>query len=142
MSPILTASHLTKLFGNFAAVDDISFELGQGEILGLLGVNGAGKTTTIQMLLGILSVTRGSIEYFGKPFQGYREEILEKVKEQMGKENISVTVDQSKIRPNDPMDIYGSADRLARDTGWTPTVSLDQTIEDALATTAGLRTLV
>ncbi|OGN06958.1 MAG: hypothetical protein A3B86_03345 [Candidatus Yanofskybacteria bacterium RIFCSPHIGHO2_02_FULL_38_22b] len=76
---ILKASHLTKRFGSFVAVDDISFELGEGEIMGLLGVNGAGKTTTIQMLLGILSETHGSIEYFGKSFKKYRGEILEKV---------------------------------------------------------------
>lgn len=79
MSSVLTASNLTKRFGNYVAVDDISFELREGEILGLLGVNGAGKTTTIQMLLGILSATNGSINYFGKSFEKYREEILEKV---------------------------------------------------------------
>lgn len=70
------------------------------------------------------------------------EEILAKIQEKMGKEHITVQVDQTKIRPNDPMDIYGSADRLAKDTEWVPDVSLDQTIEDALAATAGLPTLV
>ena len=50
----------------FVAVDNISFNLQQGEILGFLGPNGAGKTTTIQMLLNLLTPTTGTIKYFGK----------------------------------------------------------------------------
>jgi len=75
----LKVQNLTKQFGKFKAVDTISFDLKKGEILGLLGPNGAGKTTTIQMLLGVLSPTSGSISYFGKDFNKNREEILEKV---------------------------------------------------------------
>ncbi len=78
-TPILEARALTKRFGDFTAVDDVSFVLHEGEILGLLGQNGAGKTTTIQMLLGILTPTSGEISCFGKPFAGHREEILEQV---------------------------------------------------------------
>ncbi len=63
----------------FIAVNNISFELKEGEMLGFLGPNGAGKTTTIQMLLGILTPTKGEISYFGKNFQKNREEILEQV---------------------------------------------------------------
>lgn len=81
---VLTVQNLTKLFGKapkkvFTAVDHISFELRKGEILGLLGPNGAGKTTTIQMLLGVLTPSSGSIFYFGKDFTRNREDILEKV---------------------------------------------------------------
>lgn len=76
---ILAVSNLTKKFKDFLAVDDISFDLKEGEILGLLGPNGAGKTTTIQMLLGILTPTSGSVQYFGKDLKKHREEILEKV---------------------------------------------------------------
>lgn len=76
---ILKASSLTKKFKDFLAVDDISFDLKEGEILGLLGPNGAGKTTTIQMLLGILNPTEGNVMYFGKDLKKHREEILEKV---------------------------------------------------------------
>jgi len=61
------------------AVDDVSFSLREGEILGLLGPNGAGKTTTIQMLLGVLTPTAGKINYFGKSFVDNHEEILEQV---------------------------------------------------------------
>jgi ABC-2 type transport system ATP-binding protein len=80
---ILTVSNLVKRFGptsnEFTAVDDISFDLKEGEILGLLGPNGAGKTTTIQMLLGVLTPTHGTISYFDKDFISNREEILENV---------------------------------------------------------------
>ncbi len=76
---VLSVSHLTKKFGSFTAVDDVSFELKEGEILGLLGPNGAGKTTTIQMLLGVLTPTAGEVSYFGKPLKENREDILEKV---------------------------------------------------------------
>lgn len=76
---ILEAKNLTKKFGNFTAVDDISFSLKEGEILGLLGPNGAGKTTTIHMLLGVMDPTGGEIRYFGKTFQKNKEEILKKI---------------------------------------------------------------
>ncbi|QQG44748.1 MAG: ABC transporter ATP-binding protein [Candidatus Roizmanbacteria bacterium] len=76
---ILEVHNLTKNFGNFTAVDNISFSLREGEILGILGQNGAGKTTTIQMLLGVLRPSSGTINYFGKDLQNNREEILEEV---------------------------------------------------------------
>ena len=76
---ILEVKNLTKKFGTFTAVNDTSFYLQEGEILGLLGRNGAGKTTTIQMLLGIMDSTQGDIHYFGKPFKKHREEILKQV---------------------------------------------------------------
>lgn len=76
---ILEVKNLTKQFGNFSAVENISFSLKEGEILGVLGPNGAGKTTTIQMLLGVLTPTSGSIHYFGKELKKHRGEILEQV---------------------------------------------------------------
>src|SRR3989344_3033352 len=76
---VLEVKNLTKKFGNFTAVDNISFSLKEGEILGLLGPNGAGKTTTIQMLLGVLTPTSGDIKYFDKKLTENREEILEQV---------------------------------------------------------------
>jgi len=76
---ILVAKNLSKQFGSFKAVDRVSFSLREGEILGLLGPNGAGKTTTIQMLLGVLTPTKGEVFYFGKNLRANREEILEEV---------------------------------------------------------------
>ncbi|MFA9289152.1 MAG: ABC transporter ATP-binding protein [Weeksellaceae bacterium] len=76
---ILSVKSLLKRFKDFTAVNNVSFELGEAEILGFLGSNGAGKTTTIQMLMGILTPTSGSVSYFGKNLVTHREEILEKV---------------------------------------------------------------
>lgn len=57
--PILHAQNLTRTFGDFVAVDDVSFALQPGEIVGFLGPNGAGKTTTIKMLTGLQEPTNG-----------------------------------------------------------------------------------
>lgn len=77
--PILEVEQLTKHYGDFAAVDRISFAIHEGQIVGLLGPNGAGKTTTIQMLLSLLTPTEGRIQVFGRELWDHREEILEKV---------------------------------------------------------------
>lgn len=77
--PVLSVKGLTKHYGNFIAVNDIDFELKEGEVIGLLGPNGAGKSTTIQMLLGLLTPSAGRIEYFGKDFAASQQEILSKI---------------------------------------------------------------
>jgi ABC-2 type transport system ATP-binding protein len=59
VAPAIEVQHLTKRFGNFVAVDDISFGVRPGEVFGWLGPNGAGKTTTIRILLGLLKPTSG-----------------------------------------------------------------------------------
>jgi ABC-2 type transport system ATP-binding protein len=64
---MLKVEHVTKYYGNFKAVDDLSFEVKEGEIFGLLGVNGAGKTTTFRMIMGLLEPNSGSITLNGKP---------------------------------------------------------------------------
>lgn len=79
MDNVLEVKNLSKKFGKLTAVNDISFSIRDGEILGLLGPNGAGKTTTIQMLLGVMDPTEGSIQYFGKDFNKDKEEILKKI---------------------------------------------------------------
>lgn len=79
MENILEVKNLKKTFGSFTAVNDISFTLKEGEILGFLGVNGAGKTTTIQMLLGLLTPTEGSIHYFKKDLLVHKSDIMERV---------------------------------------------------------------
>jgi ABC-2 type transport system ATP-binding protein len=61
---------------DFVAVNDISFDIGAGEVVGILGSNGAGKTTTLHMLLQILNPTSGSISYFGKDLIRYRREVM------------------------------------------------------------------
>lgn len=64
---MLKVDHVTKYYGDFLAVDDLSFSVNPGEIFGLLGVNGAGKTTTFRMIMGLLDKTKGSITLDGKP---------------------------------------------------------------------------
>jgi ABC-2 type transport system ATP-binding protein len=78
-SPVLQVLNLSKRFGDFTAVNDITFAIKPGEILGLLGPNGAGKTTTIQMLLGLVTPTAGSIQMFGLDLSTHREAILQQV---------------------------------------------------------------
>jgi lipooligosaccharide transport system ATP-binding protein len=65
MSSVLSATDLTKRFGSFAAVDGISFAVGQGQCFGFLGPNGAGKTTTMRMVTNHLPVTEGSLSVLG-----------------------------------------------------------------------------
>jgi len=66
-TPAIVARGLTKRFGDFTAVSDVSFEIEPGEIFGFLGSNGCGKTTTMKMLTGLLSPSDGAAEVFGKP---------------------------------------------------------------------------
>lgn len=64
-SSIIRVQGLTKKFGDFVAVNNVSFEIQPGEVIGYLGPNGSGKTTTIRMLCGLLHPTAGSIEVLG-----------------------------------------------------------------------------
>jgi ribosome-dependent ATPase len=65
----IEARNLTKRFGDFAAVDDVSFNIPRGEIFGFLGSNGCGKTTTMKMLTGLLPPTEGEAFLFGKTIE-------------------------------------------------------------------------
>jgi ABC-2 type transport system ATP-binding protein len=69
----IVAEHLTKRYGDFAAVDDISFAVRRGELLAMLGPNGAGKTTTLETLEGFLTPTSGTVSVLGtNPRRGGR----------------------------------------------------------------------
>lgn len=73
---VLSVSNLQKRYGNTSAVDSISFEVQRNEIVGLLGPNGAGKTTTINMILGVLAPSAGSIVIEGVDLAAHRAEAL------------------------------------------------------------------
>ncbi len=65
MAEMIAVHNLTRRFGHLVAVDDISFSVGRGEVLGFLGPNGAGKTTTMRLITGFLAPTKGRIELCG-----------------------------------------------------------------------------
>jgi ABC-2 type transport system ATP-binding protein len=77
--PVLEVKNLVKNFGSFCAVDNISFSVGEGQILGFLGPNGAGKSTTINCLLGVIKPDAGEIKAFGKDLFENRSEVMRKV---------------------------------------------------------------
>ncbi len=66
MNNIIEVKNLIKQYKELKAVDDLSFEVYEGEILGLLGPNGSGKSTTINCILSLLNFSNGSIKIFGK----------------------------------------------------------------------------
>ncbi|MWV24989.1 ribosome-associated ATPase/putative transporter RbbA [Methylobacterium sp. 2A] len=69
-APAIEAEHLTRRFGSFTAVDDVSFRIGRGEIFGFLGSNGCGKSTVMKMLTGLLPASAGTARLFGRPVGG------------------------------------------------------------------------
>lgn len=76
---VLSVKNLVKNFGDFKAVDDISFDVLEGEVVGFLGPNGAGKSTTINCLLGVVEKDGGEIKMFGKDLAKNRTEIMKNV---------------------------------------------------------------
>ncbi len=76
---VVEVSHLTRRFGDFVAVDDLSFVIEPGEVLGLLGANGAGKTTTMQLMLGLTAPTSGGVTILGMSVATQRRAILQRV---------------------------------------------------------------
>ncbi len=74
---VLECNGLTKQFGTLTAVDDLSFHLNQGEVLGFLGPNGSGKSTTVGMILGLVHPTKGSVSIAGKPISEHAEVVAE-----------------------------------------------------------------
>jgi ABC-2 type transport system ATP-binding protein len=79
MEPAVTVHDLTKKFGDFVAVDRISFAVNKGEIFGFLGPNGAGKSTTIRMLCGILEPSGGTGTVAGLDIRTQSEQIKERI---------------------------------------------------------------
>ncbi len=77
--PSISVEGLTKRFGTFAAVDNVSFEVKTGEVVGYLGANGSGKTTTIRMLCGLLTATAGKINVLGVDVVRHPEDIKPRI---------------------------------------------------------------
>lgn len=75
----IIAEHLTRHFGNFTAVDDLTFDVGRGEVFGFLGANGAGKTTAIRMLCGLLKPSSGKAIVAGYDVAHKPEEVKRRI---------------------------------------------------------------
>src|SRR5436305_999266 len=111
MTP-LQVHNLTKTFttrkwpfgteSTVTVVDNLSFEIRSGEIVGLLGVNGAGKTTTIQMLMGTLTPSSGIIKYFGHDFKSEGPQALTRVTHASGYDKLPAN-----LTVWDNLDIFG-----------------------------------
>ncbi len=77
--PVLEVRNIAKAFGDVKAVDDLSFSVSAGEVLGFLGPNGAGKSTTVGMILGLIRPTEGSVRIKGVEVQGNQHIVSEGV---------------------------------------------------------------
>lgn len=92
----LKISNVTKRFGDFTAVEDLSFEVRAGRVFGFLGPNGAGKTTTIRMIVGITAPDNGSIELFGEHVSPHLQNRIGYLPEERGLYKKMKVVDQLK----------------------------------------------
>ena len=126
MEPLVRVSNLSKRFGNFKAVQDLSFVVEPGQVYGFLGENGAGKSTTLRMLMTLIRPTTGRIEVFGLDLDRHRQEILRQVGAVIEKpdhygylsayENLRMAAVLCGIRPSreqlmQQLDFVGLADR-------------------------------
>jgi len=92
----LQVSNITKRFGEFTAVEDLSFDVRSGRVFGFLGPNGAGKTTTIRMIVGITAPDEGSIKLFGEPMSFALQNRIGYLPEERGLYKKMKVVDQLK----------------------------------------------
>jgi len=128
LNPVITVSALTKKFGDFTAVDGVSFDVQRGEVVGYLGPNGSGKTTTMRMLLGLLRPTSGSAQVLGydivrdaeriRPLVGYMSQKFALYEDLTVQENLAfyggvygLTAAQLKPRLAELMPLIGLAGR-------------------------------
>jgi len=120
---LLRATRASRAFGEVTAVDDVTMDVGAGEVVGLLGANGAGKTTLIRLLLGLIPVTGGDVELLGGPPDRERRSRLGYVPQGLGlygdltvAENLAFSAQAYAVAPPDlPVALQGSASVLVRD---------------------------
>ncbi len=101
--PVIEVAGLVKTYGATRAVDDVSFEVNEGEIYGIVGPNGAGKTTIVESVEGLRHPDSGSIRVLGLDPIADRYEITERLGVQLQESRL-----QDKIRVNEIMDLYAS----------------------------------
>lgn len=81
---MLEVSHLTRTYGDLKAVDDVSFQVPAGQMIGFVGANGAGKTTTMRMIMGLLAPNNGTITWQGQPIDRQHRSRLGYMPEERG----------------------------------------------------------
>src|SRR5690625_6135913 len=103
MEPVIQVRNLRKTYGETVAVDDVSFDVHAGEIVGILGRNGAGKTTTVEALAGLRSADGGQVTVLGHDPQRHPERI---------REHVGIQLQQAKLPPKitvaEAMELYAS----------------------------------
>lgn len=92
-TPILAVRQATKRFGGLVAVNDVSFEVNAGEIVGLIGPNGAGKSTMFNLVTGVAPLSSGSVHFMG-------QDVTSESQERIAKRGIGRTFQHVKLRPN------------------------------------------
>ena len=70
MTALIETSGVSKAYGNFVALDDVSLSIAEGELVSIVGPNGAGKTTLVNLLTGLLKPTRGVVRFKGEDIAG------------------------------------------------------------------------
>src|SRR3954451_6734593 len=90
----LRVSNVSKRFGDFAAVEDLSFDVRAGRVFGFLGPNGAGKTTTIRMIVGITAPDEGRVQFFGQDMSPQLQDRIGYLPEERGLYKKMKVVDQ------------------------------------------------
>ena len=110
---IVQVEHLRKVYGSVVAVDDISFEVQEGEIFGVVGPNGAGKTTTIECIEGLRHYDKGSISVLGLDPQSDGYELRERIGMQLQESELP-----DRIKVWEALDLYASFYRRSVD--WRP----------------------
>ena len=147
MTIVIQTKQLTKRFGDFTAVDGVTFTVQQGEVVGYLGPNGSGKTTTIRMLLGLLQPSAGQAQVLGFDIVRQSEAIRERVGYMSQKfalyhdltvrENLAFYAGVYGVRERARQDevlartgLEGVQDKLVRDlsTGWRQRLALGTAI--------------
>ncbi len=124
---IIKVRGLIKKFGNFTAVNSISFGVRKGEILGFLGPNGAGKTTTLKMIMGLLKITEGEVIVDGIDVSKNRVEAKEKLGYMSQKFSL-----YSKLSPKENVEFFSGISGLSKDMVKTKIEELKYTVKPEL----------
>lgn len=138
---MLAVRHLTKRFGGFTAVNDLSFDLAPGEILGLIGPNGSGKSTTFSLLAGLLVPSSGTVEFNGVDISGMGANAI--CRQGIGR-TFQIPRPFNKLTLMENVTLaafYGNAERVTRDEAYRRAVDALQLVglpTDHHATTDGM----